>query len=93
MPGKRDSDWGDAWMPNRITPDGIENGKNQLKELCNEAGRDVSSIGITVYGATPDPSVVDELFSAGAERVVLTIDSVGESEALAQLDNHANKFL
>ena len=90
---KRIVSWGDAWMPNRITPDGIENGKNQLKALCDESGRDVSSIGITVYGATPDPSVVNELFSAGAERVVLTIDSVGEPEALAQLEEHANKFL
>ena len=90
---KRIVGWGDAWMPNRITPDGIESGKNELKRLCEESGRDFSTIGITVYGATPDPSIVDELFSAGAERIVLSIDSIEEKEALQQLDGFANDFL
>jgi alkanesulfonate monooxygenase SsuD/methylene tetrahydromethanopterin reductase-like flavin-dependent oxidoreductase (luciferase family) len=90
---KRVVTWGDAWMPNRITPDDIESGKNELKRLCEESGRDFSTIGITVYGATPDPSIVDELFSAGAERIVLSIDSIPEKEALQQLDGFAKDFL
>ena len=83
---KRVVSWGDAWMPNRITPEDIESGKNELRRLCEESGRDFSTIGITVYGATPDPSIVSELFSAGAERIVLSIDSVPEKEALEQLE-------
>ncbi len=90
---KRVVSWGDAWMPNRITPDDIESGKNELKRLCEESGRDFSTIGITVYGATPDPSIVDELFSAGAERIVLSIDSIPEKEALQQLEGFATDFL
>ena len=90
---KRVVNWGDAWMPNRITPEDIEFGKNELKRLCEESGRDFSTIGITVYGATPDPSIVDELFSAGAERIVLSIDSVPEKDALQQLDGFAENFL
>ena len=80
-------------MPNRITPEDIESGKNELKRLCEESGRDFSTIGITVYGATPDPSIVDELFSAGAERIVLSIDSIPEKEALQQLEGFATDFL
>ena len=80
-------------MPNRISPDDIEYGKNELKRLCEESGRDFSTIGITVYGATPDPNVVDELFSAGAERIVLSIDSTPEKEALEQLNSFARDFL
>jgi probable F420-dependent oxidoreductase len=90
---KRVVSWGDAWMPNRISPDDIEYGKNELKRLCEESGRDFSTIGITVYGATPDPNVVDELFSAGAERIVLSIDSTPEKEALEQLNSFARDFL
>ena len=90
---KRVVSWGDAWMPNRITPEDIESGKNELKRLCEESGRDFSTIGITVYGATPDPSIVSELFSAGAERIVLSIDSVPEKEALGQLEGFVNDFL
>ncbi|HCE76994.1 MAG TPA: LLM class F420-dependent oxidoreductase [Dehalococcoidia bacterium] len=90
---KRVVSWGDAWMPNRISPDDIEYGKNELKRLCEESGRDFSTIGITVYGATPDPNVVDELFSAGAERIVLSIDSTPEKEALEQLNSFAHDFL
>ena len=90
---KRVVSCGDAWMPNRISPDDIEYGKNELKRLCEESGRDFSTIGITVYGATPDPNVVDELFSAGAERIVLSIDSTPEKEALEQLNSFARDFL
>ena len=61
--------------------------------MAKESGRDFSTIGITVYGATPDPSVVSELFSAGAERIVLSIDSVPEKEALGQLEGFVNDFL
>ena len=90
---KRVVSWGDAWMPNRISPDDIEYGKNELKRLCEESGRDFSTIGITVYVATPDRNVVDELFSAGAERIVLSIDSTPEKEALEQLNSFAHDFL
>ena len=51
---KRLVSWGNAWMPNRITPQEIEDGRKQIENLCIESGRDPNEIGITVYGVAAD---------------------------------------
>ena len=85
--------WGDAWMPNRITPQDIENGRKTIDSLASEAGRDPADIGITVYGVAADRELLKDFESAGADRAVVSIDSVGETEALSQLEEIASKLI
>ncbi|MED5429094.1 MAG: LLM class F420-dependent oxidoreductase [Chloroflexota bacterium] len=85
--------WGNAWMPNRITPQEIEDGRKQIESLCIESGRDPNEIGITVYGVAADRELLKDFESAGAERAVVSIDSVEEKQAIEQLEDMAGKLL
>ena len=90
---KRLVSWGNAWMPNRITPQEIEDGRKQIESLCIESGRDPNEIGITVYGVAADRELLKDFESAGAERAVVSIDSVEEKQAIEQLEDIAGKLL
>ena len=90
---KRLVSWGNAWMPNRITPQEIEDGRKQIESLCIESGRDPNEIGITVYGVAADRELLKDFESAGAERAVDSIDSVEEKQAIEQLEDMAGKLL
>ena len=90
---RRIVEWGDAWMPNRITPQDIENGRKTIHSLASEAGRDPAEIGITVYGVAADRELLKDFESAGANRAVVSIDSVEETEALSQLEEIASKLI
>lgn len=90
---RRIVEWGDAWMPNRITPQDIENGRKTIDSLASEAGRDPAEIGITVYGVAADRELLKDFESAGANRAVVSIESVEETEALSQLEEIASKLI
>jgi alkanesulfonate monooxygenase SsuD/methylene tetrahydromethanopterin reductase-like flavin-dependent oxidoreductase (luciferase family) len=63
--------WGDGWLPNRATPEGIEEGRKRLDALADERGRDPASLTISVFGQPPDTTrdQVDAFLNAGAVRV------------------------
>lgn len=85
--------WGDGWMPNRVTPDDISAGRATLNELAEEAGRDPASISISVFGQPADRALIEELFSAGAERVMIRVETADEDATNAQLDEIAEAVL
>jgi probable F420-dependent oxidoreductase len=76
--------WGDGWMPNRITPSELEKSRQILDTLAAEASRDPSAITITVYGQSPDRTVVQDLLNAGADRVVVRPQHVNTEEEVGQ---------
>ncbi len=85
--------WGDGWMPNRVTPDDISAGRRTLNELAEEAERDPASISISVFGQPADKALVGELFSAGADRVMIRVETADEDATNAQLDEIAEAVL
>ena len=86
-------EWGDGWIPNRITPEEVGEGRRKLDNLARIAGRDPSSIEVTVYGQRPDADLLRRLVDSGADRVVVPDDPwtgrSGETDALADLDRIA----
>lgn len=85
--------WGDGWMPNRVTPDDISAGRATLNALAEEAGRDPASISISVFGQPADRALIGELFSAGADRVMIRVETADEDATNAQLDQIAEAVL
>jgi probable F420-dependent oxidoreductase len=80
-------DHGDGWLPNRVTPEVLRQSRETLNELATAAGRDPTSIGISVYGQPAERALIEALFAAGADRVVVRPDWVEtEAEAGAQLE-------
>src|SRR5262245_21121777 len=62
--------WGDGWLPNRITPEGLRESRAALDRLANDAGRDPAAITISVHGQPADRDLVKRLHDAGATRVI-----------------------
>ena len=86
--------WGDGWLPNRITPEKLRESRATLDRLAKDAGRDPSTITISVYGQPADRDLIKRLLDAGANRVIVRPPAVGtESEMAAQLTRIAEAVL
>lgn len=84
----------DGWLPNRATPDDIRDARAELDRLAIAAGRDPSSITISIYGQDPEPELIASFAAAGADRVVVRPQHVEtEAEMDAQLKEMAAAIL
>ena len=90
---KRVVEWGDGWMPNRVTPEDISAGRQKLNELASEAGRDPESVNISVFGQPADKELVSSLFDAGADRVMIRVETAEQDATFAQLEEIAEEVL
>jgi probable F420-dependent oxidoreductase len=63
--------WGDGWLPNRVTPEKLAESRKTLDRIAKEAGRDPSSITISVYGQPADRDLIKRFHDVGANRVVV----------------------
>jgi probable F420-dependent oxidoreductase len=79
----RIAEFGDAWLPNRMTPSKLEPMLGKLREV---AGRDVP---VTVHGASSEPEDVEAYARLGVERVLLGLPTQPEGETLDHLDSLA----
>ncbi len=84
----------DGWLPNRVTPKEVEESRQKLDAMAEEAGRDPKSITISVYGQAPERDIVQSLLNAGADRVVVRPEHVAtEKEMGEQLERMAEAVL
>ena len=90
---RRVVDYGDGWMPNRVTPEDVAKGRATLDELGSAAGRDPESIQITVFGQQPDSDLLKRFEEAGADRVTVRLETADESESLANAERIAEAVL
>jgi alkanesulfonate monooxygenase SsuD/methylene tetrahydromethanopterin reductase-like flavin-dependent oxidoreductase (luciferase family) len=86
--------WGDGWLPNRITPQELEDSRKRLDELATARGRDPKSLTISVYGQAPDGQLVQDFLNAGADRVVVRPEHCDtEEEMAAQMERIAEAVI
>ena len=85
--------WGNGWMPNRITPDELRAGKDELTRLANAAGRNPDDIEVSVFGQPADPELLKAFADAGAARAMVFAESAPRDNALRQLDDFARRLL
>ena len=91
---KRVVAWGDGWLPNRVTPPEVKEGRALFDTLAEEAGRDSASISISVYGQPPELDLIQAFFKAGANRVVVRPNPAGsEKEMGAEMERIARAVL
>jgi probable F420-dependent oxidoreductase len=98
---KRVATWGDGWMPIGLPPDGVAGARAEIARLATAQGRDARGISITVMiGAPPgmETPALDMLPSAdllaayreaGADRVVVSLPTLGADDAHRHLDRLA----
>jgi probable F420-dependent oxidoreductase len=86
--------WGDGWIPNRVTPDGLRASRATLDRLAKDAGRDPSAISISVHGQPADRDLIRQLHDAGADRVIVRPAAVKtEQEMAAEITRIADAVL
>jgi alkanesulfonate monooxygenase SsuD/methylene tetrahydromethanopterin reductase-like flavin-dependent oxidoreductase (luciferase family) len=88
--------WGDGWLPNRVTPERVEEARNILDTLAAEKGRAPGSLSISVFGQPTDTTrdQVDDFLNAGAERVsVWPAHCETEKEMGEQLERMADALV
>jgi probable F420-dependent oxidoreductase len=86
---KRTIAWGDGWLPIGSTPEDIKKGRATLDELAAAAGRDPSTIDVTVLGVPADPEAIKRFGASGASRVVTRLSSTVSEDALTELEQIA----
>ena len=79
-------DFGDEWMPNRVS--GLTERIGQLNRLAEEAGR--GRIPVTLSGARPDPELIEKGEAAGVHRCTFYIRPADAGETERQLDELAS---
>jgi probable F420-dependent oxidoreductase len=82
-------EFGDGWLP-RPSPrfDPLE-GMQRLRRLCEEKGRDVNSLQVTVFRAEPSAQVLESYAQAGVGRSLLMLPSADRDTVLPLLDKYA----
>ena len=86
--------WGDGWLPNRVTPEKLREGRATLDRLAKDAGRDPSKITISVHGQPADRDLLRRFHDAGANRVIVRPPVVKtESEMGTELSRVADAVL
>ena len=75
----------DGWMPihgRRSIADKLDG----LRRAAEEAGRDLKTIELGVFGCPPDAKVIEDYAELGFSRCALTVPPTGEDDALRALD-------
>lgn len=85
-------DYCEGWFPRSRQPELVSQGMNALKEYAAQAGRDMRTISVSIFGAAAEPKLVDSYRDVGATRVILRLPSEGRETILPLLDEYA-KFL
>ena len=77
----------DGWMPihgRRSITDKLDD----LRRAADEAGRDMTTIELGVFGCPPEPQVIDDYAALGFRRCALIVPPTGEDAALRALDRY-----
>lgn len=85
---KRIVEFGDGWLPR---PRGFDPaaGMASLKAAAERAGRDMSTLSVSVFGAKPEQETLERYAAAGVERALFMLPSESSENLLPRLDKYA----
>ncbi|MFT7218394.1 MAG: putative F420-dependent oxidoreductase [Candidatus Azotimanducaceae bacterium] len=86
---KRVVEYCEGWLPRaRHGFDAAEN-IARLKRVADEAGRDMSTLSVNVFGAAPEADVLSAFRDAGITRAILPLPPADRDKVLSILDKYA----
>ncbi|MYB38721.1 MAG: LLM class F420-dependent oxidoreductase [Gammaproteobacteria bacterium] len=86
---RRVVEYGDGWFPRARGGFDAAGNVDRLRAVADEAGRDMSTLSITVFGAPPDAAELASYREAGITRAVLALPSAPADTLLPLLDRRA----
>jgi len=85
-------EYGDGWIPIGRPPEEVSNARIKLNTLAEAAGRDPASITITVTNVPVNREVIAAYEKAGADRVVLSLETADKATSLRHLERIAKEM-
>jgi probable F420-dependent oxidoreductase len=101
---KRVAAWGDGWMPIAVPADDLHASRKEIERLTADKGRDPRGLSFSVMiGAVPglEESMLDMMpgrdlmaayAEAGADRLVVSVPTLGRDDTLRHLDRIAGNL-
>ena len=86
---RRVVDYCDGWFPRGRGGFDPHEAMSRLKQHADEAGRDMSTLQVSVFGPKADQATMDSFRQHGIDRAILTIPDTSRDEVLKLLDKHA----
>jgi probable F420-dependent oxidoreductase len=86
---KRVVEFCDGWLPRATSGFDAKEAVGRLRRMASAAGRDPSTLSITVFGAPADPAVLAEYQQAGIQRALLEVPDLSRDEILRVIDKNA----
>lgn len=81
--------FGDGWLPRARGGFDAAEGMARLRKVADEGERDMATLTVSVFGAPPQPAVLDAYREAGIHRAVLGLPSAPADSLLPRLDEYA----
>jgi probable F420-dependent oxidoreductase len=82
-------DFCEGWFPRGRGNFDIAASLADLKARADRAGRDITSISVSVFGAKPDPATLARYAASGVTRAILGLPSKSRDAVLPLLDQYA----
>ena len=82
-------DYCEGWFPRGRNEAAVLDGLKTLDELAAEAGRDRSTISVSLFAAAPDPDTLAKYEEAGVDLCILWVPPDGAEDVLPRLDRYA----
>jgi len=86
---KRVVEFCDGWLPIARPGFNAKESVGRLRQAASAAGRDFSTLSVSVFGAPADQAVLAEYREAGIQRAVLGVPDLTRDEILGVLDKQA----
>ncbi len=93
---KRVVDYADGWLPIVWTPQDLGTNVDRIKQICDEKGRDFSTVDISVFGGMTQWRTREDVVAlgkAGANRVVVWLLASDTAGSLKELEVLAKELL
>ncbi len=85
---RRVVEYGDGWFPRARGGFDAFEAMARLRDVADEAGRDMATISVSVFGAPADAAVLDSYREAGIDRAVLGLPPTKADTVLPILDSY-----
>ena len=79
----------DGWFPRGGGFGDPEAEMAKLRDAAEEAGRDIATVSITLFGAPPEAAYLDRCRAAGIDRVLLALPPEGRDKVMPATDEYA----
>ena len=88
---RRAVQYGDGWIPHASRKEygDVLEFLPRFHQMAAEAGRDIASLPVSVWGAPEDGDRLNRLRDAGVARVIITFKSAPEADLLGKMDRWA----